>query len=221
MIASIVLVALVIGVAWYVLTSGYIERTNPVANAAMERGDYRVLVRSAIGNDLMVEERVWIGAAQAPLVVIVVVDPLNPTSAETLSVVEEVVGPRIETGAVRVAFKYHVVDGSSDEDQDTFIYAGAARCLEEEENPLSAVRDLVLGVTTPETVRERFGNATFTECVQARALLEDAFHTRTQRTIAPSVLVGTDTRSTTALYGAPDADNLEEALREYEIRFGI
>lgn len=220
-VAAIALSALLIGVSWYVVTSDYVERTNPVVDAALARGDYRTALRSSVGNDFAVEERSWMGAARAPITVLVVIDPMNPTSAETLAVVNETLARRLAGGVVRVAFKYHVVEGETREDQDTFIYAGAARCLENEQDPLSALQGLVLRETTPETVRERVGNETFVACVQAPALREDALHIRTQRTIAPSVLIGTDTRSMTALYGAPDAEELEQALRDYEIRFGI
>jgi hypothetical protein len=215
------LASVAIGVTWSVFAVEYLKESNPLARDAIEREDYGVLARTTVRNDLAIAERPWHGADTAPVTVIAVIDPRNPTSGAMLTTLEDVIGERIEKGVVKVGIKYLVIDDDSVEGKDTFKYAAAGRCLEAGPAWLDDLRGLVYGTSTPATVEASVGPEMFAACRDAEALIEDAYHIRTQRVIAPSILIGTDTRAMGVLYGAPDPADLEQAVRQYEIRFGI
>jgi hypothetical protein len=240
-----------LGILWCFFAIQAEFEKNPRAWEAYEQGDYARLQATYVQGDLAVEERPWHGRPDAPVVVILVVDVENPASAELFNVFRDVASERVKQGIIRYAIKYHIEPeeyGVKSEGVNSFIYAAISRCRERQElqklqehhaenSALDTVPDTVIdeleyfmrsvnnarvqetGIEG-ETVAQEWTEA-LENCANEASLREDVFHTETQRSIAPSILVGTDTKSMTALYGAPDPDNLEQTIRLYEIRFGI
>lgn len=216
-----VAIAVLIAVAWYAVTARTIQTTNPLARDAIAERDYGKIARAYLQGDLAIEERPWHGNPNAPITILIMLDLKNELSAETLAVVAKRLENRTQVDAVRIGLKYAITDAETGENEDSFIYAATARCLEERPSWMDEITTLIREPETLADIRDNISETMLAQCASQASLIEDRFHTATSRSIAPSVHVGTNTRSMTVLYGVPDAQELEQAIRSYEIRFGI
>jgi hypothetical protein len=219
-VAFVLVVAMLVAAMLYYYFSIKFEiGKNDLLEQQIEQQRYGDIYDFYIDQDIVVQQRPFIGAIDSHITFIVVVDFSSESAKQFYNdIVLPLESEYLQTGQARLYHKYIVSRQEYEQKTGRFIYAAAAACT----NSISSNKRLfeLKGNELPAFIKEQgITSEELDACGQM--LYEDMFQTDTYRIYSPSIYIGIDTTKNSVLYGSPTLEQISRRVRQKQIQLGI
>ncbi len=182
----------------------------------------RSLANQLVSSDLVLGTRSFLGAREAPITLVVVVDFFSNTSKEDyFATVPFLMREYVESGEARLYHKYYLPEDDYNGKKGRFKYALLASCYDGDDRAgfnealFTAREDELDALAREHHVPE--------DCLRSvpETLYEDMLETRLFRLLSPSLHIAIDGRDATVLMGIPSPERINQTIRRKQVTLGI
>jgi hypothetical protein len=236
-------ITLGLSAVFLVLSLRYEYQTNTYVHTQIEKKDYQRIYQFYAAADPLINSANMEGNASAPITIITVLDFMNPSSESLYTgVLSEIRKQYVETGQVRLYYKYYLTREEFNEKKGRFIYVAAVRCytslggtnlaavqrelfsiasVETKGGVSEAIRNaLILALTTVNGVDKDHMNSCILNSSD-ESIANDVLEAEQFRIQSPSVHIGIDGQNNIVFVGDPSFNQIHRAIRQKQIALGI
>lgn len=221
-IVALLILAFILSVAYYTYAGISEYKQNKIASKYYDQKQYGELYDFYFDPQPSIAQRHFTGSPDASVTVAAVIDPLAQQSRDFLNTtIAHIERAYVETGQIKLYFKYYMTEEEYVEKRGRFIYGAAGQCYNGTDSVAFHQELLATEETAIPALLKKHGlPENPLECSSDDLLYEDMTESHLFRIVSPSVHISINGTGDAALVN-PSVERLDSELKFTLISLGI